>query len=169
LLAERPIRTGDLVEIAGVIGTVESIGLRSTRIRTPDNFHIIVPNASFLESNVVNWTHEDPVLRLRVKVGVAYGSDTRRVKELLEQAATEHDRCRANPTPLAVFSDFGDSALLFEVRFWIRYDERTDRSMIQSDVRYRIDELFAENNIVIAFPQMDVHLDVTGPTDPAKN
>jgi len=166
LLAERPIRTGDLVEVSGVIGTVESIGLRSTRIRTPDNFHIIVPNASFLESNVVNWTHEDPVLRLRVKVGVAYGSDTRRVKELLEQAATEHDRCRSNPAPLAVFSDFGDSALLFEVRFWIRYDERTDRSMIQSDVRYRIDELFAENDIVIAFPQMDVHLDVATQIEP---
>ena len=161
LLAERPIRTGDLVDIGGVVGTVESIGLRSTRIRTPDNFHIIVPNASFLESNVVNWTHEDPMLRLRVKIGVAYGSPTRKVEELLIQAAAEHPRCRNSPTPTAIFSDFGDSALLFEVRFWIRYDEQTDRAGIQSDVRYRIDELFAEAGIIIAFPQLDVHVDVS--------
>lgn len=159
LLAERPIRTGDLVEVEGVVGTVDSIGLRSTRIQTPDNFHIIVPNASFLESNVVNWTHEDPNIRLRVKVGVAYGSPTERVAELLVQAASEHPRCLAAPGPVAIFSDFGDSALLFDVRFWIRYDERTDRSAIQSDVRFKIDALFAEEGIVIAFPQMDVHLD----------
>lgn len=160
LLAERPIRTGDLIEIGGVVGTVDSIGLRSTRIQTPDNFHIIVPNASFLESHVINWTHEDPMIRLRVKVGVAYGSPARKVAELLVEAASEHPRTRPHPAPVAIFSDFGDSALLFEVRFWIRYDGRTDRSAIQSDLRYRIDELFAEHGIVIAFPQMDVHLDV---------
>jgi small-conductance mechanosensitive channel len=158
LLAERPIRTGDLVDIAGVIGTVESIGLRSTRIRTPDNFHIIVPNASFLESNVINWTHEDPKIRLRVQVGVAYGSPTRQVEKLLLQAAAEHSRTLPHPAAIAAFLDFGDSALLFEVRFWIRYDEKTDRSLIQSDLRFRIDELFKENGIEIAFPQIDVHL-----------
>jgi len=168
LLAERPIRTGDLIEVGGVVGTVEAIGLRSTRIRTPDNFHIIVPNASFLESNVVNWTHEDPVLRLRVAVGVAYGSPVRRVEELLVAAATEHPRSLPNPTPIAVFQDFGDSALLFEVRFWIRYDEQTDRSRIKSDLRFRINELFAENGIVIAFPQIDVHFDPIGPGESAR-
>jgi potassium efflux system protein len=160
ILAERPIRPGDLVEVGGVIGTIDEIGMRSTRIRTPDNFHIIVPNASFLESNVVNWTHEDPMIRLRVQVGVAYGSPTREVEALLLQAAREHPRCLNRPEPAAIFSDFGDSALVFEVRFWIRYDEQTDRSVLQSDVRYRIDELFREHDIVIAFPQMDVHLDV---------
>lgn len=163
LLAERPIRTGDLVEVGGVVGTVDTIGLRSTRIQTPDNFHIIVPNAAFLESNVVNWTHEDPMLRLRVNVGVAYGSPVREVEALLLQAAREHPRCVERPSaPSVVFDDFGDSALLFEVRFWIRYTERTDRASIRSDVRYRIDELFSEHGIVIAFPQMDVHLDVAG-------
>jgi len=162
LLAERPIRTGDLVEVGGVVGTVDAIGLRSTRIQTPDNFHIIVPNAAFLESNVVNWTHEDPMLRLRVNVGIAYGSPVRQVEALLLQAASEHPRCVTRPSgPTVVFSDFGDSALLFEVRFWIRYTEQTDRATIRSDVRYRIDELFAEHGIVIAFPQMDVHLDVS--------
>jgi small-conductance mechanosensitive channel len=159
LLAERPIRMGDLIEIGGVVGSVESIGLRSTRIRTPDNFHIIVPNASFLESNVINWTHEDPLIRIRVAVGVAYGSPTREVERLLVQAAEEHERTLRTPAPAVYFEDFGDSALSFELRFWIRYDSRTDRSLIRSDLRFRIDQLFAENGIVIAFPQLDVHFD----------
>lgn len=160
LLAERPIRAGDLIEVSGVVGTVDSIGLRSTRIRTADNFHIIVPNSSFLESNVVNWTHQDPNIRLRVMVGVSYGSPTRKVEELLLLVANEHPRCLRHPAPIVNFRDFGDSALSFEVRFWIRYDEKTDRTAIQSDLRYRIDELFAENGITIAFPQIDVHLDM---------
>ncbi len=159
LLAERPIRTGDLVEIGGVVGTVETIGLRSTRIRTADNFHIIVPNSAFLETNVINWTHQDPRMRLRVAVGVAYGSPVREVERLLIEAASAHPRSLDHPAPVANFKDFGDSALLFEIRFWIRYDDRTDRSAILSDIRFRIDELFAENGIVIAFPQIDVHLD----------
>ena len=162
LLAERPIRTGDLVEIAGVVGTVETIGLRSTRVRTADNFHIIVPNASFLEANVINWTHQDPRMRLRIRVGVAYGSATRDVERVLVEAAAAHLRTLDHPAPAVYFNDFADSALLFEIRFWIRYDERTDRSAILSDIRFRIDELFAENGIVIAFPQMDVHLDGIG-------
>lgn len=169
LLAERPIRTGDLIEVSGVVGTVDSIGLRSTRIRTADNFHIIVPNSSFLETNVVNWTHEDPDIRLRVIVGVAYGSPTRKVEELLLLVANEHPRCLRHPAPVVNFRDFGDSALSFEVRFWIRYDERTDRTAIQSDVRYRIDELFREHGITIAFPQMDVHLDVSRSAAPHRS
>ena len=158
LLAERPIRIGDLVEVGGVIGTVEAIGLRSTRIRTADNFHIIVPNASFLETNVVNWTHQDPRMRLRIAVGVAYGSPVREVERLLIEAAAANPRSLDTPAPTSYFMDFGDSALLFEIRFWIRYDERTDRSAILSDIRFRIDELFTNNEIVIAFPQLDVHL-----------
>jgi len=159
LLAERPIRIGDLVEIGGVIGTVETIGLRSTRIRTADNFHIIVPNASFLETNVINWTHQDPRMRLQIAVGVAYGSPVRDVERLLIDAASAHPRSLDHPAPATYFKDFGDSALLFEIRFWIRYDERTDRAAILSDIRFLIDERFAENGIVMAFPQMDVHLD----------
>jgi small-conductance mechanosensitive channel len=159
LLAERPIRTGDLVEIGGVVGTVETIGLRSTRVRTADNFHIIVPNSAFLETNVINWTHQDPRMRLRIAVGVAYGSPVREVERLLIEAASAHPRSLDHPAPVANFKDFGDSALLFEIRFWIRYDDRTDRSAILSDIRFGIDESFAENGIVIAFPQIDVHLD----------
>jgi potassium efflux system protein len=167
LLAERPIRTGDLIEIGGVVGSVESIGLRSTRIRTPDNFHIIVPNASFLETNVINWTHEDPLIRVRIAVGVAYGSPIREVERLLIQASAEHPRTLKSPPPAVYFEDFGDSALAFEVRFWIRYDERTDRSLVRSEIRFRVNELFAENGIVIAFPQLDVHIDPPGSDRPS--
>lgn len=159
LLAERPIRTGDLVEINNLIGTVETIGLRSTRIRTADNFHIIVPNAAFLESNVINWTHQDPKIRMRVAVGVAYGSDVRQVQALLVEAAEGLNRALKHPAPAAYFLDFGDSALLFDIRFWIRYDLTTDRPALESEVRFRIAELFAAHGIVIAFPQIDVHLD----------
>jgi small-conductance mechanosensitive channel len=100
-------------------------------------------------------------MRLRIGVGVAYGSPVREVERLLIQAAAEHPRSIEHPAPVTNFKDFGDSALLFEVRFWIHYNERTDRSAIQSDIRFRIDELFAENGIVIAFPQIDVHLDAS--------
>ncbi|MFK7896212.1 MAG: mechanosensitive ion channel domain-containing protein [Myxococcota bacterium] len=163
LLAERPIRTGDLVEINHLIGVVESIGLRSTRIRTADNFHIIVPNAAFLESNVINWTHQDPKIRMRVGVGVAYGSNARKVQSLLVEAASELNRTLKQPAPAAYFRDFGDSALLFDVRFWIRYDAQTDRPALESEVRFRISELFEENGIEIAYPQIDVHLDAREP------
>ena len=159
LLAERPIRIGDLVEIGGVVGTVEAIGLRSTRIRTADNFHIIVPNSSFLETNVINWTHQDPRMRLSISIGVAYGSSTHDVERLLIEAAASHPRSLDDPAPKPYFQDFGESALIFEIRFWIRYDERTDRAAILSDIRFLIDERFGENGIVIAFPQIDVHLD----------
>jgi small-conductance mechanosensitive channel len=98
-------------------------------------------------------------MRLRVAVGVAYGSPVREVERLLIEAASAHPRSLDHPSPVTNFKDFGDSALLFEIRFWIRYDDRTDRSAILSDIRFRIDELFAENGIVIAFPQIDVHLD----------
>ncbi len=169
LLAERPIRTGDLIEVGGVVGSVVSIGLRSTRIRTPDNFHIIVPNASFLESNVINWTHEDPLIRIRIAVGVAYGSPAREVERLMILAATDNTHCLSSPAPAVYFEDFAESALAFEVRFWIRYNSRTDRSKIRSDLRFRINELFEENGIVIAFPQIDVHFDQSASSKEAES
>ena len=118
-----------------------------------------MPNASFLEGNVVNWTHEDPNLRMNVAVGVAYGSPTREVERLLLQAAEEHPLTLHTPAPVAYFQDFGNSALLFDIRFWIRYSQGADRLAIRSEIRHRIDELFREHEIVIAFPQLDVHLD----------
>jgi potassium-dependent mechanosensitive channel len=159
LLFERPIKVGDLIEVGETFGRVESIGARSTKIKTFDNFHIIVPNGTILDQNVVNWTHSDNMVRVRMKVGVAYGSPTRRVEELLLQAIQELEKVVSPPEPVVLFEDFGDSALLFEALFWIVMRRPMDRRRILSDLRYRVDELFREDGIVIAFPQRDVHLD----------
>jgi small-conductance mechanosensitive channel len=159
LLAERPIKVGDLIEVGETFGEVESIGARSTKIKSFDNFHIIVPNGAFLEQNVVNWTHSDNLVRVRLQVGVAYGSPTRRVEELIQQAVRELEEVVTPPEPIVLFDDFGDNALIFEALFWIIMKRPMDRRKALSAVRFRIDELFRENNIVIAFPQRDVHLD----------
>ena len=152
-------KIGDLVEVNETFGQVESIGARSTSIKTFDNFHIIVPNSTFLESNVINWTHTDTLVRISLVVGVAYGSPTRRVEELIQQAVRELEKVVIPPEPTVLFDDFGDSALIFEALFWIIMKRPMDRRRALSDVRFRIDELFRENGIVIAFPQRDVHLD----------
>jgi small-conductance mechanosensitive channel len=159
LLAERPIKVGDLIEVGDTFGEVESIGARSTKIKSFDNFHIIVPNGAFLEQNVINWTHSDNLVRISLQVGVAYGSPTRRVEELVQQAIRELDQIVIPPEPVVLFDDFGDSALIFEALFWILMKRPMDRRRALSNVRFRIDELFRENGIVIAFPQRDVHLD----------
>jgi len=163
LLAERPIKAGDHVEVEGIYGMVERIGLRSTRIRTGDNFHIIVPNASFLERSVINWTHDTNKVRLKVAVGVAYGSPTRLVERSLVEVAAAHDATLPTPAPIAIFMDFADSCLLFEVRFWIRVHDIGDKLLIESQVRFAIDDRFREEGIEIAFPQRDLHIDAARP------
>jgi small-conductance mechanosensitive channel len=165
LLAERPIKLGDLIEVEGIYGSVERIGLRSTRVRTGDNIHIIVPNASFLESKVINWTHTDPKVRITISVGIVYGSPTREAERLIRQALEENRLVLKQPEPVVLFRDFGDNALIFETRFWIDMRTMMDRLRIESEVRFRIDDLFREAGIVIAFPQRDVHIDSTSPLE----
>jgi small-conductance mechanosensitive channel len=163
LLAERPIKPGDHIEVEGIYGVVERIGLRSTRIRTGDNFHIIVPNASFLERSVINWTHDTNVVRLKVAVGVAYGSPIRTVEQALVEVARDHPSTLETPAPMVLFRDFADSCLLFEVRFWILVHDIGDKLAIESAVRFAIDDRFREEGIVIAFPQRDLHIDASRP------
>ena len=146
-------------------GVVEQVGLRSTRVRTGDNVHIIVPNASILENQVINWTHNDPNVRVNFRVGLAYGSDTRRAKELLAQALSDHPRVHTAPRPEILFLDFGNDALIFEVRFWITMRFVMDRLRIESELRFAIDDLFREAEITIAFPQRDVHVDSVSPVE----
>ncbi len=163
LLVERPISVGDLVEIEGVLGSVEAIGARSTRVRTFENTHVLVPNSFFLENKVLNWTLSDHIVRGCVVVGVAYGSPTREVARLLLQAAGEHRNVVGWPEPIVRFKDFGDNALLFHVYFWIQPLEEIWST--ESDVRFRVDELFRGAGITISFPQRDVHLDTLKPLD----
>ena len=155
---ERPIRIGDFLEVGDQHGTVESIDTRSTRIRRVDGVHMLIPNSFLLENTVTNWTLVDRLVRTSVRVGVAYGSPVKTVDKLFEQAVKEQTEVLANPPPMIVFEDFGDSALVFDGYFWIFTSMEKDLKAIRSKVRFRIDELFAENDIVIAFPQRDIHL-----------
>jgi len=163
IMLERPVRVGDFVDVGGLTGKVEHIGARSTRIKSLNNTHILVPNSTFLENNVVNWTLSDYIVRTKVSVGVAYGSPTRLVEKLLMQAVEEEREALGEPKPGVFFSGFGDSALEFQVFFWVRFRNLIQMRRVESELRYRIDDLFQENKIVIAFPQRDVHLDSLSP------
>jgi small-conductance mechanosensitive channel len=165
VLVERPMKVGDIVDVDGVSGIVERVGPRSTRVRTFDNLHIIVPNSSFLERNVVNWTLSDLTIRRNVSVGVAYGSDARETSRLIRRALDEHGRVLKTPAPQVFFWEFGDNALVFRAYFWLQLQPNTSFFETESDVRHRIYNLLAEAGITIAFPQRDVHLDTLRPLD----
>ena len=159
LMWERPIRIGDFLEVAETKGTVEAINTRSTRIRRVDGVHLLVPNSFLLENTVVNWTLVDRLSRSTVRVGGAYGSPAKRVAELIAGAVDEHEAILKDPPPSVIFEDFGDNALIFDTYFWVEAISERELRRIRSDIRFRIDELFADDGIVIAFPQRDVHLD----------
>jgi small-conductance mechanosensitive channel len=163
LMSERPVRIGDFVEIDNNRGIVENIGNRSTRIRRVDGVHLLVPNSQMLERVVINWTLVDKNFRTTVRVGVAYGSPVQRVKQLMLQAAAEHRLILKEPRPIAVFEDFGDNALIFDLFFWCEAFGERELRQIRSDIRFRLDELFRENDITVAFPQRDVHLFASQP------
>ncbi len=161
LMGERPIRIGDFIELGDARGRVEAINNRSTRIRRVDGVHLMVPNSTLLESTVVNWTLVDREIRTVVRVGVAYGSPVREVRRIMLDILSSHPQVLATPEPVVYFEDFGDSALIFDGFFWVEADTERDLRAIRSDIRFSIDEAFAEAGIVIAFPQRDVHLDGT--------
>ena len=165
LLAEQPIRVGDLVDIDGVCGRVETIGARSTRVKTGGSLEIIVPNSKFLEGNVTNWTLSDARVRTSVTVGVAYGSPTQEVVELLQRAIEITPEALDDPEPIVVFQDFGDNALIFEVHFWIVMRAEIQARQIEGNVRHSIARLLEEAKITIAFPQRDVHLHADRPIE----
>ncbi len=157
ILLEQPIRPGDIVEIEGLTGKVERVRARATRVKSIDNTQIVVPNSSFLEKNIINWTLSDSIVRRIVNVGVIYGSPTLTVKKLLLQAAEEHKKTLKSPKPLVLFDEFGNHSLNFSLSFWFKANTVIELRQIPSDIRYRIDELFRQNKIVIAFPQQDTH------------
>ncbi len=159
LMWERPIKIGDFLEVDGVKGNVEAINTRSTRIRRTDGVHMLIPNSKLLENTVINWTLIDNKARTTVSVGVAYGSPCRKVAQLIEQAVSEQSAVLNSPAPVVIFNDFGDNALAFVAYFWMEANMEGQIRQVSSEIRYRIDELFSENDIIIAFPQRDIHLD----------
>jgi small-conductance mechanosensitive channel len=156
LLFERPIQVGDFVEVGEYSGTVERIGSRSTVIRTLDRVSIIVPNSRFLENEVINWSHDNPVSRLHLPVGVAYGSDIRAVEAALLDAAKGHPDVLLVPPPNVLFLGFGDSSLDFELLVWSA--EPSKQYYLKSELYFRIYALLEQREIEIPFPQRDLHV-----------
>lgn len=156
LLFERPIQVGDFVEIGEYQGVVERVGARSTVIKTLDMVSIIVPNSRFLETEVINWDHENSVSGLRLPVGVAYGSDVEAVRKSLLDVAKANPDVLALPSPQVLFTGFGDSSLDFELRIWIAQPSRN--IIIKSNLYYQIEAIFRQRNIEIPFPQRDLHV-----------
>jgi small-conductance mechanosensitive channel len=163
LMIERPIRLGDIVEVGDQEGRIEEIRNRCVRVRRFDGIDVLVPNSTFLETNVVNWTLQDDLVRGLVTVGVAYGSPVPRVADLMRQAADQTSGVLREPEPIVIFEEFGDNALQFDVYFWTRVQRPMDLKRIRSAIRFRIDDLFREAGIAIAFPQRDVHLTTLAP------
>lgn len=156
LLFEQPIRVGDAIEFQGQWAEVKEIGLRSTRIRSYDSADVIVPNNDLISGQVTNWTLSSRMVRIRIPVGVAYGSDVPLVIESLLACAKDHTGVAARPEPKVLFLKFGDSALDFELRVWIANFD--DSLRVQSEMHQQIDEQFRAAGIEIAFPQRDLHL-----------
>ncbi len=163
LMMERPLRVGDFVEVDNALGIVESIGMRSTLIRSVGNKHIIVPNSSFLEKAVVNLTHDTNKIRVAITIGFAYGSPVQLIQEILLRAAEEEPKVIKNHKPFVIFRDFGSDALTFEVHFWIRIGQLMDKDVIESNLRFRVNEYVNQAGLVIAFPQRDIHLHQSQP------
>ncbi len=157
ILAERPIALGDRVEVAGVAGNVTKIRLRSTEIVTNDNISIIVPNSDFITHPVTNWSHGDPRVRIRLPIGVAYGTDVEHLCKILLEIADEHPNVLKFPKPTVLFDSFGDSALQFELGVWTSEMAHSPRRF-RSDLNFAMERKLRENNIQIPFPQRDLHL-----------
>jgi len=156
LLAERPFKAGDWIVAGAVSGTVKKISVRATEIETFQRQTVILPNSELINSAVGNWMHRNRLGRIEIPVGVAYGSDAKRVHEILLDIARNHPLVLKNPEPFVLFSAFGNSSLDFEIRIFL--SDVLNSVIVQNDVRFAILEAFARENIEIPFPQHDIHL-----------
>ncbi|WP_120202778.1 mechanosensitive ion channel family protein [Ichthyenterobacterium magnum] len=156
ILIDQSVHVGDIIEIDGKVGRVVEIKLRTTRAVTIDNKVLVIPNHKYLTSILYNWTENGVLTRESVSVGVAYGTDVEKVKLLLIEAANSNTSVLDKPEPLVLFADFGESSLDFKIIFTI--NNSFEASIVKSEVRFKINELFKENNITIPFPQRDIYI-----------
>ncbi len=156
LLFEGSVEVGDVIVVDGIVGRIREIGLRTTELDSRDDVSHIIPNSKIVSNTTINWSHNEIPTRFQIKIGVAYGSDVQLVTKLLLQAASEHPKVLDEPESKVMFKDFGNSSLDFELHlFSFAYMEI---EFVRSDLRYRINALFQQNNIEIPFPQQDVWL-----------
>lgn len=159
LLMEKSIKVGDIIELEGsnpVVGTVKNLDARSLLIERFDGREVLIPNEEMITTRVTNWTYSNNNGRIDIKIGVAYDSDFKKVKEILLAAATAHPLSLEKPEPECFMTDFSDNAVNFVLYFWIE-DVVKGRMGPKSDVMFSILEKFEQNNIKIPHPQMDIH------------
>ncbi|MGD1700958.1 mechanosensitive ion channel domain-containing protein [Dapis sp. BLCC M229] len=156
LVFERPIQLGDFIQVGNLVGIVEKIGLRSTHITTLDKVSLIVPNSRFLENEVLNWSHGNPISRMKIPIGVAYGSNIKLVRKAILEVAKSHPEVLLHPSPQLWFQEFGDSSLNFDLLIWTR--EPRKQYQLKSELNYRIEASLRRYKIEIPFPQRDLHL-----------
>ena len=156
ILFEGNVSVGDILEMDGLVGSVTEINLRTSQIKTLDGVYMVIPNSKIVNEKVINWSANNKISRFDVQVGVAYGSDVEKVKNILLQCAAENPKLSKSPEPQVFFNDFGDSALSFRLLFWIIDTWQTER--VRSELRFAINAKFKEEGVQIPFPQRDVHL-----------
>ncbi|PLX97974.1 MAG: hypothetical protein C0623_14160 [Desulfuromonas sp.] len=161
MLFERPVKVGDAVIIDGQWGAILKIGMRSTVVETWDRSELIVPNSHMISEKVLNWTLSSNVSRVTLKVGVKYGTDLEKVIEVLNQVGDGHPAVVSDPPPSAIFTEFGDSSINFELRVWV--DDIKNRLTLISDLGVAISREFKQAGIEIPFPQRDLHLRSVAP------
>ena len=163
ILFERPIRVGDVVTVGDTDGVVTRIKIRATTIRNWDRQELLVPNKEFITSRLLNWSLSDQTTRIKVPVGVAYGSDVNKAIALMNDAAKANEKVLEDPSPSILFKAFGDNTLNLELRCFVA--EQDDRLTTLTALHHAINDKFNQAGIVIAFPQRDVHLDTSQPLD----
>jgi small-conductance mechanosensitive channel len=156
LLVDSSVKVNDVIELNGLVCTVQEINLRTTTVLTRDDKYIILPNSDLTRNQLINWTHSDLASRFEVTVGVDYSSDIHQVIRILKEAVDSQNNVLKEPNPFIRFTDFADSSLNFSVIFWSEELFRIETT--KSDLRIKIFELFKENNITIPFPQRVVHI-----------
>lgn len=165
LLVEKPIKVGDIVELDNITGAVQSIGTRSTLVKTGEGKIFVVPNSFFLEKSVLNWSYEHTTVRTQVSFGVAYGSDVRLVENICMDILLNTDGILQQPLPLVLFENFSESNLEFVLQFWVNLNEIPSTALVRSQVRFKIEEKFKQHKIEMAFPQRDLNLKVARPLE----
>ncbi|MBL8396507.1 MAG: mechanosensitive ion channel [Candidatus Accumulibacter sp.] len=163
ILFERKIRVGDIIALGGTTGHVVAVDLRASTVRGFDGVEALVPNSSFLENQVVNWTYSNPRIRREVRVGIAYGAPVHQAAEIITGCATDHGQVLKNPPPEVFFEDFGDSSLLMVLVYWVELGANLVARRVDSDLRHAIEKRLAAAGIAIPFPQRDVRLDTSQP------
>ena len=157
ILVERKIQIGDIVEVDGILGTVTEIDIRSSTVRGFDGVETMIPNSTFLENKVTNWTYTNLKIRRSVRVGVAYGSPTREVIQLLLDCAQRHGQVLDDPKPYVWLEDFGDNSLVFGLYFWLEMGPKVSSLQMMSDLRLMMIDALGKAGIAIPFPQRDIH------------